>query len=136
MINEESVCKKVLRYQHPSIFELYETEQELGFFEWCIKLTNGSKFLYVPRAEELLVLPKDVNDPSEQTFKMLVGRRLRIIMRDRGINRLQLSEMTGISLMSIGRYINGSRTPSGYALRKFAKALNCSVDDFFYNITV
>lgn len=136
MINEESVCKKVLRYQHPSLFELYETEQELGFFEWCVKLTNGSKFLYVPRAEELLMLPKDVNDPSEQTLKMLVGRRLRIIMRNRGINRLQLSEMTGISLMSIGRYINGSRTPSGYALRKFTKALNCSVDDFFYNITI
>ena len=136
MINEESVCKKVLRYQHPSLFELYETEQELGFFEWCVKLTNGSKFLYVPRAEELLVLPKDVNDPSEQTFKMLVGRRLRIIMRDRGINRLQLSEMTGISLMSIGRYINGSRTPSGYTLRKFARALNCSMDDFFYDITI
>lgn len=136
MINEESVCKKVLRYQHPSLFELYENEQELGFFEWCVKLTNGSKFLYVPRAEELLVLPKDVNDPSEQTFKMLVGRRLRIIMRDLGINRVKLSDMTGISLMSIGRYINGSRTPSGYALRKFAKALNCSVDDFFYNITI
>ena len=136
MFNEESVCKKVLRYQHPSLFELYETEQELGFFEWCVKLTNGSKFLYVPRAEELLMLPKDVNDPSEQTLKMLVGRRLRIIMRNRGINRLQLSEMTGISKMTIGRYINGTRIPSGYLMRKFARALNCSMDDFFYDITI
>lgn len=136
MINEESVCKKVLRYQHPLLFDLYETEQELGFSEWCIKLTNGSKFLYIPRAEELLVLPKDVDDPSEQTFKMLFGRRLRIIMRDRGINRVQLSEMTGMSKMSIGRYINGTRTTSCYAMRNLARALNCSTDDFFYDITI
>lgn len=136
MINEESVCKKVLRYQHPSLFERYETEQELGFFEWCVKLNNGTRVLYVPRAEELLVLPPDVDDPSEQTFKLLFGRRLRMIMRDRDINRVQLSELTGISTMSIGRYINGTRLPSGYTLRKFARALGCTVDDFFYHIEI
>lgn len=136
MTNEESVCKKVLRYQHPPLFEIYETEQELGFFEWCVKLNNGTRVLYVPRAEELLVLPPDVDDPSEQTFKLLFGRRLRMIMRDREINRVQLSEITGISKMSIGRYINGTSLPSGYTIRKFARALNCSTDDFFYNITI
>ena len=44
----------------------------------------------------------------------------------------QLAESVDKSPVMISRYINGDSIPSVIVARKIAKALGCSLDDFFY----
>lgn len=136
MSKMNDLYKEDLFFNHQPIYKHFQEDQFLGFFEWCIKLDDGSRFLYTPWLSDVVPVPDDIDNPDEYTFRKLFGRRLLVIMRENVISRAKLSELTGMSTMAIGRYINGTCTPSGYALRKFARALGCSTDDFFYDITI
>lgn len=61
---------------------------------------------------------------NEQEWRDEFSRVVRKKMREKEINQKQLAEMTDISESSIGRYISGTRTPSGYAIKKIIDALN------------
>lgn len=53
-------------------------------------------------------------------------------MGRQGIGQEQLADMVGTSQTMISRYVGGGVIPSAIVLRKIAKALDCSMDDFFY----
>lgn len=56
------------------------------------------------------------------------GKRLSYILTERAMSQRQLSNMCGISEVTIGRYVNGSRVPRGTEIVIIANALGVSTD--------
>lgn len=54
------------------------------------------------------------------------------IMSRKHVTQEELSELVGTSQTMISHYVSGRYMPSALMLRKMAKALKCSMDDFFY----
>lgn len=73
-----------------------------------------------------------INEITEEQEKREFAYRLRSIMNRKGITQEQLAEIIETSQVMISRYTTGQTIPSVIVLRKIAKALNCSMDDFFY----
>lgn len=60
---------------------------------------------------------------SEQEWRDEFSRVVRKKMREKEITQAKLAEMSGVSEVSMSRYINGSRTPNGYVVEKIINAL-------------
>lgn len=58
------------------------------------------------------------------------GMRLRDKLIARRMDQETLSKLTGISKVSISKYINGKAVASSYNLELIARALGCSLDEF------
>jgi len=54
--------------------------------------------------------------------------KLKEILEDRCMTQRKLSDKTGISEITISRYVNGKRTPNVREAMLIARALNVSVD--------
>lgn len=65
----------------------------------------------------------------DEDFELIFPFVLRRMMRRKQIRQNELSDLTGISEVSISRYVNGRRTPSVKELHKIALALDCSSDE-------
>ena len=68
---------------------------------------------------------------KEIESKMTSGDVLSIRRKNKGITQKRLSELTGIAVPNISKMENGTRTIGKESARKFAKALDCEVSDFF-----
>lgn len=75
---------------------------------------------------------KDVNEITEEQEKREFAYRLRSLMGRKGITQNQLAEMINVTQVMISRYVTGEAIPNSITLRKIAKALDYSMDDFFY----
>lgn len=58
-------------------------------------------------------------------------RRLRDILKDRGLTLKAFSEISGISQPNLSNYINGNISPTLDTLDKIAKSLGLEVQDLF-----
>jgi len=70
------------------------------------------------------MLKKGCEGMEKSTF----GKRLGDIMQNNGITRGALKNKTGISLQSIGNYLNDKRKPDCEMVTEIAKALDVSAD--------
>ena len=66
---------------------------------------------------------------DENEWRKIFSDRLAEYMCTKRVTQQGLSEYTGLSKGAINNYINGNATPSGYALTKLARALDCTVMD-------
>lgn len=66
---------------------------------------------------------------SEDNYQRDFSYNLMCKMADAGVNRGLLAEKTGISQVSISKYLNRKTLPSIYNCEKIARALNCSVSE-------
>lgn len=71
----------------------------------------------------------DVTKMSEEKWKQEFGRRLARKMELKNMTQRRLSELTGVSHIMIGRYLNGTSIPSLFMATKIATILGCSVSD-------
>jgi len=66
---------------------------------------------------------------NEAGWRHAFANNLAKNMHDKYISQSELSNVTGISSVSLSRYINERATPSGYNLEKIADALGCDITD-------
>ena len=100
-----------------------------GRNEITIKLDDGSKIAYdhVTKTFRNLPLFTDENRYSDENiWRKEFGIRLNNAIRNRGITKSKLSELSGISKVMISKYINGKSSPSVFNLNKMAYILECS----------
>lgn len=64
-------------------------------------------------------------------LRVLVGRRVREIRKERGLTQAKLAEMADVSHVTIGYYERGVKFPSAETLEKLAAALAVRVEDLF-----
>lgn len=57
------------------------------------------------------------------------GRRLKILMADRGMSYTELAERAGISRQMVSRYMHNESIPSLFVAVHLAEALGVTVDD-------
>ena len=102
-----------------------------GQAEITLKMDNGVKYIYnvfdtMPR---IVFDPDKKYDGSEEEWRCEFSKRLNKRMRLMFMNQYTLSELTGISSVTISKYMNGKATPSGHNLDKIAAALRCSISE-------
>lgn len=104
----------------------------IGQMEIAVRNSKGEKRVYNMMNQTLgMFRPPKVSDIflDEDEWVKEFSYRLHKKMRMVGINQDGLSELTGISRVSINKYINGKSIPSVYNLEKIAWALNCPTSE-------
>lgn len=105
-----------------------------GQMEIVVKTEDNKRYIYDWHLKSMHLLCGDndecVMDEDEwrRCFANKLNRKMRNISRSQNF----LASETGISRMTISKYINGKATPSAYNLKKIADALRCSVSEFLY----
>ena len=104
-----------------------------GRFEITMKLKDGSRIRYdnyINACKLISCLNAGSEIGDEARWRIIFSRRLRDQMTYAGISQKELAELTGISVQSLSKYVNGTASPSAYNISKIARALNCSPSTF------
>ena len=103
--------------------------------EWDLLITfkDGKKVMYDTYTNyHSIVFYNNVNEITEEQEKKEFAYRIRSIMNRKCISQEELAKRIDTSQTMVNHYVNGRCIPNALVLRKIAKALNCSMDDFFY----
>ena len=120
-------AERMRHYLEQNIAEYYAVNQ----WDLFVRLKNGDKFIY-DSFDNIVKFDLYSNELTDEEEDAEFAKNLKKIMRRRFRNQEQLAKETGIDRISISRYVSGKRMPDGSAIRKLAKALNCSPNDFYY----
>lgn len=60
--------------------------------------------------------------------KRLIGARIAIARKAKGMNQDRLAEAVGVHKQTISRWESGKRAPNGEEIRAIVKTLKCSAD--------
>ena len=74
------------------------------------------------------------NDISD-TIDLIIGKKIRLWRRARGLTTTQLGEKLGITYSQIMKYENASNRISASRLYELAKVLSVDVSDFFVDVS-
>ena len=74
------------------------------------------------------------NDISD-SVDVIIGKKIRLWRRARGLTTAQLGEKLGISFSQIMKYENASNRISASRLYELAKILSVDVSDFFVDVS-
>lgn len=98
--------------------------------EVTIKVSDGTKYAFDIRHLDRPTLLPDFRDPmeevSEEEWRKNFARRVRRRMEYLGVSQEWLSGKTGISQVTISKYLNAKGSPSGPNIERIARALGCS----------
>lgn len=109
-----------------------EEIKELNEWDLLISLKDGRKFLFDRfTGYHKNVYYNNINELTDEQEKREFGYRLRSLMGRKWVTQEQLAEKIHTTQAMISRYMRGETIPSALVLRKLAKALDCSMDDFF-----
>lgn len=100
--------------------------------EITVKLKDGRKLAYELIGDYITFIKdskQDERDFDEQLWRENFARCLSVKMRKIGMNQYRLSELTGISTVTLSKYTNAKASPSGYNIELLARALECSIGE-------
>lgn len=117
----------IMKKEEVESFELYDDDSIL------IYLKDGRTLWYDPILKTgRLVRMNGKVTPDEKEWNSHFGISLQRRMRQKGVLQYELSEMTGISVVTLSSYINGKRKPSGHNIALIAQALGCTERDLMH----
>lgn len=109
-----------------------EKIEEMNEWDILIVFNDGRKVLYDKCTGYYKNISYgDINELTEEQEKREFAYKLRSLMRRHFITQEKLAAETNITQAMISRYVRGDSIPTAITLRKIAKVLNCSMDDFF-----
>lgn len=105
-----------------------------GQLEITVKTSNGNKYTFSHIGARLTKVYDTENYEEdlivdEEIFRNRFARCLRNKLYNLGMSQEKLSELTGISYVTISKYMTGKATPSYYNVNRIARALKCSVSE-------
>lgn len=120
-----------LEERYPNIAKRIVDWYPVGRNEIMVKTDDGDRsiFNYIGASLRKLNFDNDTTGITEEQWRNEFSKRLCTKMSSSGMAQWQLARLTGISEMTISKYMNGRSTPSAYNIRKLAIALNCSVQE-------
>lgn len=126
----ESIYNEFSMYFPPMAEEMVEWYKS-GGMEITVILSDETKVVYDGLEHTMRRIPK--RDESyrmdEETFRREFAYNLYRMMDLKKINQKQLAELTGISNVSLSKYLNQKVTPSARTVYLLTKALKCDFDD-------
>lgn len=96
--------------------------------ELLVYLNNGDVISYNCTGHKCTYVVDKMHGEEELDYDEILIRRLRCVMEAKLMTQKQLSEKTGIALVTISKYINGHVRPTHYNMMKIAEALGCSIE--------
>jgi DNA-binding Xre family transcriptional regulator len=117
---------------YPSVMKDAVEYYEDGLMGLIVRMVDGEVLQYDSFDHTIRALPPDSNALSEMECRREFSVRLRKIMFIKGVTQQDLSELTGISSVTLSNYMRAKATPSFYNADKIAKALGCSIEEFSY----
>ena len=136
--------KKDKNYWEPVFNEFVDRYPELAedMVDWypsaqleiTVKLKDGNKYAYDWLSKNAFLIhdPEGEEELVEEEWRKIFSKNLIHKLRNIGMSQDMLSYVTGISQVTISKYINGKATPSTYNVRKIAHALKCSINELMY----
>lgn len=103
-----------------------------GYQEITVKLDNGKTLVYNHITQKIRYVSdrsENITELDDEAWQAKFAEKLANKIRMFGITQEQLSEMTGISQVSISGYKKGKKMPSVLNCKKLAKALRCSISE-------
>lgn len=130
-IIEESLLRN-FEMLDPTLYSKMVCYEMPDKFSLIVSLDDGRELLYDELSNSTRYLNTDRVSISEDdlVFEFQFKLHRRMIML--GYDRVRLSEETGISVSMIGRYLNGTSTPSIINVMKIANILQCTVNELLY----
>lgn len=114
----------------PSIADHAVSWEPINEIEIRIYLDDGMEMCYDHLSKcARRVIYHEEDDIDEKVWRREFARNIDRRMRQLGINQMILSERSGISQITISKYMNCSATPSTYNTRRLARALECDYND-------
>lgn len=123
---------ELLRRHYPFIAKDVVDYHENGKHELILTLVDGSKCSYDTVWHTIRNIPIDRDHMTDEEYRVEFGSRLRDTLYLKGLTQQDLSDMTGISRITISHYITGNTTPSLPNADKIARCLGCTIEDFLY----
>lgn len=77
----------------------------------------------------------DVRKPRTDKLDAVLGARVRVLRKERGLSQSALAEKLGITFQQVQKYENGSNRISAVALLRLANALNVEPMDLLGQVT-
>ena len=106
--------------------------KELNEWDLLIIFRNGRKVMFDRFTGYYKnIYYNDINKLTEDQEMREFTFRLRSLMGRKQVSQQELAERIGTSQVMISRYVRGETVPSVLMVRKIAKALGYSIDDFF-----
>lgn len=137
--------KKDKNYWEPVFNEFVDRYPDLAedIIDWypsaqleiTVRLKDGRKYAYDWMVKSAWIIhdpEDDTEELSEMEWRSMFSKNLLRKMRNIGMTQDELSYITGISQVTISKYINRKATPSTYNVRKIANALKCSIGELIY----
>lgn len=102
-----------------------------GQYELTVKTNDEKLYKYDWFSGSIMPLREYEDDEklTEEEWRIKFSHKLNRKMRNVAVNRDLLSYRTGISTVTLSKYMNGKATPSTYNIQKIAQALRCSVTE-------
>ena len=95
--------------------------------EIVVILSNGDKVRY-----NAVTKVYSMTHDREVNYRKEFADRLELCMQSRGMNQSRISDVSGISRVTISKYLNGRCLPTYEHISRLARALHCSPDDLVY----
>ena len=107
-----------------------------GQMRIVVKLFNGKKkvFDWFEKTLTPVKTSQFITDDDDEVWKKEFSIRLFRKMRVNGMSQEELSARTGISQVTISRYLNAKVMPSGSNIDRLAYALNCPAGELMSNL--
>lgn len=121
-------AEKIKKYIEQNVEEYFEINE----WELFVRLKNGDKFIYDSFSNVVDFITYEDNDLSEEQERKEFAKNLKKLMQHKWVNQEELARRLDISQVMISRYVNGQSIPNAMMLKKMAKALDCSTEDFYY----
>lgn len=121
-----------LMRDYPSVYSRIVEWYPSGRNEITVRTNDDKVIAYNGFARTL----RNIHDPEDDSeymddirWREEFSRQLRRKLSNSDLTQEDLSNLTGISKVTISKYICGKATPSGSNLCKLARALACTVSD-------
>ena len=115
--------------KYPHIADIMTDWYPGGRNEIVVQTSKSERFSYNYVGDKIVKLDDREELRDETEWREKFAERLCYKMMLAGIEQWKLSQLTGISEVSLSKYMNGRTTPSGYNIERIARALNCSASE-------
>jgi DNA-binding XRE family transcriptional regulator len=117
----------------------FTREEDVESIEWIsdwdllITYTDGTRVTVDTHlGTHQNVFYDDIDELTDEQERKHLAYRIRSLMGRRGYTQETLAEAVSITQAMLSRYMTGESVPSAMILRRMAKVLNYSMDEFFY----
>ena len=125
--------KHYLLYINPKLtLDDIEEARPINQYEIFFRFKDGDKCIFDRTTNMIRGFYPEDHELSDDEWKRSFKNRLCTIMMHECLTQEELADRVGTSQIMISRYMTGACVPSAVMLKKIAKALNTSMDDFFY----